>query len=141
MKKAKGKSCAYSRRQAKAARRRGFESKGYKKLRLRQRKRDGRLSASNFLFGTITMEHYFFATILPVSLLARANAFPLTMQIGAGCLFVVLVLWLPLDAYKAGEDIPDAWRGIHTDRLHHYLGALGIIPIICHLFSGRHQYH
>jgi hypothetical protein len=87
------------------------------------------------------MEHYFFATILPVSLLARANAFPLTMQIGAGCLFVVLVLWLPLDAYKAGEDIPDAWRGIHADRLHHYLGALGIIPIICHLFSGRHQYH
>ena len=71
------------------------------------------------------MKHYFFATLSPLSLVARASAFPLAMQVGAGCLFVVLVLWKPLDMYGAGEDIPDAWLGIPADRLHHYLGALG----------------
>ena len=68
------------------------------------------MEATNFLFGTFTMEHYFFATILSISLLARASDFPLAMQIGVsvGCLIVILVLWKPLDAFKAGEDIPNA---------------------------------
>ncbi len=64
---------------------------------------------------------------LPLSLLARASAFPLAMQVGARCLFVVLMLWKPLDVrYGAGKDIRGAWIGIPTDMLHRYLGALGL---------------
>lgn len=62
----------------------------------------------------------------PLSLLASASVFPLAMQVGAGCLFAVLTLWKPLDSYGAGEDIPDAWRGIPADKLHRYLDALGL---------------
>ena len=72
------------------------------------------MAATDFLLGTIAMKHNFFDSLSPLSLVARASAFPLAMQVGAGCLFVVLVLWKPL-----------AWLGIPADRLHHYLGALG----------------
>ncbi len=61
-----------------------------------------------------------------VSLLDMASAYPLAMQAGAGCLFMVLTSWKPLDEYGAGDDIPDAWvGGITTDRLRLYLDALG----------------
>jgi hypothetical protein len=57
--------------------------------------------------------------------LDRASAFPLAMQVGAVCLFVVLISWKPLDQYGAGDDIPDMWVGITAGRLRRYLGALG----------------